>query len=207
MATIVLDPGHGGSDPGAVNGTRLEKDDNLRMALAVGQILARNGHRVIYTRSDDRFVSLNDRNRISNNANADAFVSIHRNASVNPSANGVETYVRVNPTPIALRLATNVLGNVVRAGVQSNRGIHQRDFQVLRFTNAPAQLLELGFISNTEDNRLFDINFEAYANAIAQGVMQEFGTGSTTPPIVPPVQPPPTTPRPSVGRDEGIILI
>jgi len=216
MATIVLDPGHGGTDPGAVNGTRLEKDDNLRMALAVGQILAQNGHRVVYTRSDDRFVSLNDRNRISNNTNTDAFVSIHRNSSTSPTPNGVETYVRVNPTPIALRLATNVLGNVVRAGVHSNRGIHQRDFQVLRFTNAPAQLLELGFISNSEDNRLFDVNFDAYANAIAQGIMQEFGTRVVAPPITPPRLPasapnvapfPHPTPRSPIGRDEGVLSI
>jgi len=213
MPTIVIDPGHGGSDPGAVNGNRFESHDNLRMALAVGAILSRcPGYRVIYTRTDDRFVSLTDRNRISNNANADAFVSIHRNASVNPAANGVENYVRVGANARARRLANNTLNNIVRIGVQRNRGLFERDFQVLRLTNAPAQLLELGFISNAEDNRLFDQNFNAYAQAIANGIIQEFGgCNQTTPPISPPTNqtttPPTTGPNCPSRPDETVRAI
>ena len=94
--TIVLDAGHGGYDNGAVSGTRREKDDNLRMALAVGNLLRGCGFNVIYTRSTDVFVPLIERANISNRANADLFVSFHRNASTNPAANGVENWVHTN---------------------------------------------------------------------------------------------------------------
>ena len=195
MATIVLDAGHGGYDNGAVNGNRREKDDNLRLALAVGNLLKGCGFDVIYTRSTDVFVPLLERSRISNNANADLFVSLHRNSSTIPTANGVENWVYTNPSSTAVASANYVLDRVVAAGVQSNRGIRYGNFSVLRETRAPAMLLELGFISNAEDNRLFDTRFDAYAAAIANGIARTFGTTcvSTPQPPVPPA--PPTAPE------------
>lgn len=197
MATVVLDAGHGGYDFGAVNGSRYEKNDNLRMALAVGNLLRGCGVNVVYTRNTDVFIPLLDRSQISNNAGADLFVSIHRNSSTNPTANGVENWVYLTPSQIAVAAADLVLSRIVSAGVQSNRGLRYGNFSVVRHTKAPAMLLELGFISNAEDNRLFDTRFDAYATAIASGILSTLGifcpgvSGPTTPPVTPPPPPAP----------------
>ena len=81
MATIVIDAGHGGADPGAVFEGRQEKDDTLRLALAVGKILEENGQNVIYTRTTDVYQTPFQKATIGNEARADFFVSIHRNSS------------------------------------------------------------------------------------------------------------------------------
>jgi len=94
MATIVIDAGHGGADPGAVFEGRQEKDDTLRLALAVGKILEENGQNVIYTRTTDVYQTPFQKATIGNEARADFFVSIHRNSSpVAGQYSGVETLV------------------------------------------------------------------------------------------------------------------
>jgi len=212
MATVVLDPGHGGSDPGAVNGARRESDDNLRMALAVGNLLRCCGVNVVFTRTGDTLVSLAERSRISNNARANLFVSIHRNSVANATANGVENWVYLNPSTQGVNSAYQVLNRIVAAGVQSNRGVRRGNFSVLRETQAPAQLVELGFISNAEDNRLFDARFDAYAHAIASGILASLGircqgvntgTAAVSPPPPPPVTPP--VPPPGSGASAATI--
>jgi len=180
--TIVIDAGHGGSDSGAVFGGRREKDDTLRLALAVQRLLQAQGQRVIMTRSTDVFVPLAERSAISNRNNADIFVSIHRNSSANTTANGVENYIFTTAPTVDMMYAHNVLDEVVNAGVQNNRGVIRGNFAVLRNTNAPAMLLEMGFISNARDNQLFDQNFNAYAAAIARGIMASLNGPSTPPP-------------------------
>ena len=184
MRTIVLDSGHGGSDPGAVNGARLEKNDNLNLALAVQRRLTDRGQRVIMTRSTDVFIPLAERSAISNRNNTDLFVSIHRNAAASSAANGVENFVYINPTPREIQYAQIVLDEIVRAGVQSNRGVKRGNFAVLRNTRAPAMLLEMGFITNQRDNQLFDQNFDAYAEAITRGILSALGLPAA--PGVPP---------------------
>jgi len=194
---VVLDAGHGGYDYGAVNGARREKDDNLRMSLSVGNILRNCGVNVVYTRSADIFVPLLERSQISNNARAGLFVAIHRNASTNTSAGGVENWVYSSPSQKAVAAANLVLNRVVAAGVQSNRGLRYGNFSVLRHTQAPAMLLELGFISNAEDNRLFDARFDAYATAIASGILSSLGVNCSG--VNAPTQPPVTVPPPPPG--------
>ena len=169
---IVLDPGHGGSDPGAVNGSRLEKNDNLRMGQAVRDLLQAQGQKVIMTRSSDVYVPLSERVSISNNNNAAIFVSLHRNAYTTATANGVETLVQTNSAPINTAYANNVHNEIVSVGVQSNRGVRQGNYQVLRDNRSPAMMVELGFITNEEDNRLFDQNFNEYAAAITRGILK-----------------------------------
>ncbi|HNW92632.1 MAG TPA: N-acetylmuramoyl-L-alanine amidase, partial [bacterium] len=95
LRKIVIDAGHGGQDPGAVGNALNEKDINLALALRTQNALRERlpGVQVILTRSDDRFISLGGRPKIANDANADMFISIHCNASVNTSANGFEVYV------------------------------------------------------------------------------------------------------------------
>ena len=169
--TVVIDPGHGGHDSGAVSGGRRESDDVLRLSLAVRDLLQAQGQRVIMTRTSDVFLSLGERSAISNRNNTDLFVSIHRNSSTNSSANGVENFVFTIAPDSTVQCAFDVLNQVVDAGVQNNRGVKRENFAVLRNTHAPAMLLEMGFISNVRDNQLFDQNFAAYAAAIARGIM------------------------------------
>ncbi|MCL2568397.1 MAG: N-acetylmuramoyl-L-alanine amidase [Oscillospiraceae bacterium] len=175
MKTIVVDAGHGGADSGAVYGGRLEKDDNLDLALAVQRRLEARGQRVVMTRSTDVFLPMTERSAVSNRAGADLFVSIHRNAAESHAANGVENFVYLDPTTFEVEAAETVLGEIVRAGVQRDRGVKRGNFAVLRNTNAPAMLLEMGFITNERDNQLFDENFNAYADAIARGVLLVLG--------------------------------
>ncbi|MCL2837703.1 MAG: N-acetylmuramoyl-L-alanine amidase [Oscillospiraceae bacterium] len=188
MKTIVLDPGHGGHDPGAVNGARLEKTDNLNLALAVQRRLQQAGQRVVMTRSTDVFIPLAERSAISNRNNADIFVSIHRNAFDNPAANGYETFVRTNPRPLDMQYAQNVHNDIVSVSGWTNRGVKQGNFTVLTSTTAPAMLLEMGFITNARDNQLFDQNFGANADAITRGILQSIGESGT--PTPPPITPP-----------------
>ena len=179
--TVVLDPGHGGSgNPGAVYGTRLEKNDNLRLALAIRDILAAKGVNTVMTRSTDVDVSLNERSNISNRSNADLFVSFHRDSSTNPIANGVGTFIYTSAPARTAGYGFNVSDNISDVGVQTNRGVLRANYAVLRNTVAPAMLLEMGFITNTRDNQLFDTNFNAYANTIARGIMTSLTQGQTS---------------------------
>jgi len=200
--TVIIDPGHGGSDSGAVNGTRREADDNLRFSLALGSVLSNCGLRIIYTRRTDVFVPLEERSRISNNNNANLFVSIHRNSHSNTSAHGYENWVYQNPSDAAVAAAWLVHDRIIRAGVTADRGVRRGNFAVLRNTRAPAMLLELGFISNANDNRFFDNNFSRHVLAVAAGILNYFGiacpgvTAPGTPPSItaPPINPPPPPP-------------
>ena len=92
---IVIDPGHGGKDPGAISGKNTEKSINLNVALKMGQLIEKNCSKVkvIYTRMTDVFIELNRRGEIANKANADLFVSIHTNSAKSSSARGAETYL------------------------------------------------------------------------------------------------------------------
>lgn len=92
--TVVIDAGHGGKDPGAVGGGYKEKDINLSVALKLGQLLEQQKDiKVVYTRKSDVFVELSDRTKISNNASANLFISIHANSAKRTTASGIETYV------------------------------------------------------------------------------------------------------------------
>ena len=172
MATIVIDAGHGGADPGAVFEGRQEKDDTLRLALAVGKILEENGQNVIYTRTTDVYQTPFQKATIGNEARADFFVSIHRNSSpVAGQYSGVETLV-YERSGIKEEMAENINRELEETGFE-NLGVKERPgLVVLRRTKMPAVLVEAGFINNGEDNRIFDENFEEVAQAIADGILQ-----------------------------------
>lgn len=176
--TVVIDAGHGGHDPGAVYGGRLEKDDNLALSKAVRDILKAQGVNVIMTRDSDVFIPLPDRARIANEADADLFVSIHRNSTATPDApqaHGVENFIYLTaPEQTSGRAAQSVLSRVADVGVQVNRGVKRGNYYVLRRTQMPSMLLEMGFITNAIDNRLLDENLNNYATAIAQGILDYF---------------------------------
>ncbi len=175
---VCLDAGHGGSDVGAEYDGRYEKDDNLRLTLAVGEILKENGIKVIYTRKDDEFVELEDRAAYANKKKATYFVSIHRN-SADVNASGVEIWIE-NAAPFyEEQMAQNIIDKISEVGYGTNRGV-KRGYQgnssgnylVNSATDMPSCLVEMGFITTEKDNTLFDENFDEYANAIAQGIME-----------------------------------
>lgn len=177
MAGVILDAGHGGYDNGAQFNGRKEKDDNLRLALAVGEILSQNGIPVSYTRQSDIYQSPSEKARIANESGADYFVSFHRNSS--PNANqyhGVETLVFDN-SGIKAEMAQNVNAQLENIGFR-NIGVRERpNLTVLKRTRIPAILIEAGFINSDRDNALFDSSFQDSAQAIADGIMETIGTG------------------------------
>jgi N-acetylmuramoyl-L-alanine amidase len=168
--TIIIDPGHGGFDAGASFQDRKEKDDTLRLALAVGQNLEKAGYTIYYTRTDDRYDSPYDKAQIANSTGGDLFLSFHRNfAEKQDLYQGVQALV-YDKSPVALRVAKDINEELEKVGF-SNLGIESRkELVVLRRTKMPAVLLEVGFINSIYDNELFDERFPEIVNAIATGV-------------------------------------
>ena len=114
---IMIDAGHGGSDPGAVYNGRQEKDDSLRLALAVGDILSRNGVDVEYTRTGDVYQTPFEKAQIANEADADFFISFHRNSSPSPNQyRGVEALI-YDKSGIKLEMAENIVNGMGTTGM------------------------------------------------------------------------------------------
>lgn len=173
---VVIDPGHGGNDVGAVNGNRYEKDDNLRLALKVKECLEEKGIDVVLTRTVDIFLSLEDRCEFANSRSADLFVSLHRN-SASSAVGGAEIWVGSDNSYRARSLAKTILKGLDDAGISDNRGVktgyitdRNKDYYVNSHTDMTSCLVELGFITSETDNKLFDENLDAYAQAIADAI-------------------------------------
>ncbi|MCI8893428.1 MAG: N-acetylmuramoyl-L-alanine amidase [Lachnospiraceae bacterium] len=181
-ASIVIDAGHGGYDSGASYQGRREKDDVLRLALAVGQKLAQDGYQVYYTRTEDVYDSPYEKAQIANAAGADYFVSLHRNSSPNPNTySGVETLV-YQENQVVNDIADAVNQRLSEVGFR-NLGIKERPgLVVLRRTQMPAVLIEAGFLNTDADNALFDQKFNEIADAIAQGIEEGIGAADTSRP-------------------------
>lgn len=165
---IMIDAGHGGTDPGAVNGSRKEKDDTLRLALAVGGYLSSNYDvKVYYTRKVDEFQSLISRTSYANGVNADLFVSFHRNSVDSGDANGYESLIcaKGGKAEVQAELFCKSMS------MFKNRGVKVRpEIAVLKNTKMPAVLCEVGFISNSHDNMLFDRLFVRIVNALCSDI-------------------------------------
>ncbi len=179
---ICIDAGHGGSDVGAEYDGRYEKDDNLRLALAVGDILEENGIDVIYTRKKDEFIELAERAELANRKHATYFVSLHRN-SADADVSGVEIWISSNAFYNESRLAQNILDEINKVGFGESRGVKRgyqgnplSDYLVNSATDMPSCLVEMGFITTAHDNELFDKNFDEYAQAVARGIMAGIDT-------------------------------
>ncbi|MED1672588.1 N-acetylmuramoyl-L-alanine amidase, partial [Pallidibacillus thermolactis] len=194
VRTVFIDPGHGGSDPGAVAGGYKEKDINLSVAKKVQSILKQRGYDVIMSRSDDTTVGLYDRPQMANNlSNVDIFVSIHSNANGNSSVNGIESYyykykpeypptinenMHNNPQRIerSVTLTQLIHNKMLSYTNANNRGTNGASFVVVRETRIPATLLELGYITNaSERSKLVTASYqEKLAKAIADGIEEYF---------------------------------
>lgn len=171
MPTVIIDAGHGGEDPGAVYQGRQEKDDNLRLALAVGNILENAGIRTLYTRTTDMTQTPLEKAAIGNRSDADVFLSFHRNAMPVPqSGSGAMTLIFERGGE-AEQVAKQIQKALTEAGFP-DLGIQERPgLAVLGRTRMPAVLIETGFIDRTEDNRLFDQNFQKIAQGIGDAVI------------------------------------
>ncbi|GEM_PF-1375038 len=182
---IAIDPGHGGSDPGALgpNLTR-EKDITLKVGLKVRDLLQSYGYSVVMTRtgdyrlSEDLSTDLLKRAQVANDNNADLFVSIHNNSASSPAATGTETFVHNSQTSSsdAYKLASNIQNKLIGALALPNRGVKYADFSVLRNTKMPAVLTELAFINNPKEEALLitDEFQNKAAKAIVDGILGYF---------------------------------
>lgn len=175
--TICIDAGHqgvgNGLDCGAVNEKYHEATATLAITKKVGAKLKAKGYNVVYTRTKEKSITLAERCRMSNNWDADAFVSIHLNAATNKSATGIETWRYTNVGKQTKALAENVQAELIKATGAKDRGVKtSSSFYVLKHTKASAILVECGFISNdAESKKLFSSSYQnKVANAIAEGV-------------------------------------
>lgn len=173
----VVDPGHGGADPGAVSGALREKDLTLAVALAVARELSLFGAAVRLTRQADKTVSLAERVETANAAGADLFLSVHVNAG---GGTGFESYVHPSADERTRRIRSAVHRKVAAVFAETgfpDRGEKQADLYVLRRTRMPAVLLEYGFIDHPHDAVfLADAKVRGrLARATAEGVAEAFG--------------------------------
>ena len=176
---IALDAGHGGSDPGAVYNGRQEKDDNLRLALAVGKILENSGVDVVYTRNNDIYETPFKKATDANTAGADYFISFHRNSGENANtASGVQNLI-FSKGGKSEAIAEDIQRQLVDLGFKDLGIVERPNLVVLKRTKMPAVLIETGFINNTRDNEKFDSEFDNIAQAIAMGILQGIGYGDT----------------------------
>ena len=166
----LLHPAHGGYDNGASFNGRKEKDDTLQVALAVGKRLEDAGYNVLYTRTEDRYDSPFEKEQIANRSGADYFISFHRNSGENPNTySGTQALVYEANTEAA-RLGEAINKELVDFGFKDLGVVERPGLVVLRRTQMPAVLMELGFINNEADNQLFDQQFDKMVDAIATGV-------------------------------------
>lgn len=176
--TVCIDAGHGGKDNGSDYRLRYEKNDNLKIAQAVAAYLTEQGVQVIMTRSDDTFLSLEERTAFANEKGADYFVSLHRNTG---DGNGVETWIRSNAGEETEALAENIMQGLSAVGIQRDRGVKKgtqksesKDYYVNLHTTMPACIVELGFMNSVADNQLFDEHLTEYAKAIGNAVLATY---------------------------------
>lgn len=179
-ARFILDPGHGGSDPGALLGSRYEANDVLRLSKRVAELIIATGETCAFTRVTDISLSLADRCSIANSGSFTYFLSVHRNAG---GGKGIETYYYSgsSATSTGAKLATSVQNSMVNSGIwTANRGVKTATFYVIKNTNMAAALAEVGFIDSTVDNDIFDKNFETLAVSIANGLLAMVGKSVST---------------------------
>ena len=173
---IIIDAGHGGKDPGAVgqNGTK-EKDVVLKISKWLALVLEKMGYDLRLTREDDTYPSWG--NRVESKQD-DLFISIHCNAVDNQKVKGVETW-HFSGSENGQKLAKLIQENIINNSDRRDRGIkHNKKFYVLRKTRCPAVLVEIGFISNLEEEKAINsINYQAVVVSSIVDAIEEYKEG------------------------------
>jgi N-acetylmuramoyl-L-alanine amidase len=171
---IVVDPGHGGSNPGAVANNSREADNNLAVSLKLRDQLVQAGAKVIMTRETDRTVAkegsslgqeLQARVDLAESNQADLFVSIHSNSNPQSSIAGAMTFYPNGKSP---KLATNVQNALINATGAVDKGTSPETFYVLRNTSMPSILVEMGFVTNAQEAA--KLNNDSYRTNISKGI-------------------------------------
>lgn len=176
MTKIFIDPGHGGPDPGAVGNGVTEEFVNLNVALELARLLRNAGYDVMLYRTtsdenvlENKNADLRNRAAMANQWGADYFISIHTNSSTNPAASGVEAYVyRLGGA--SERLGESITNAVSRELGSRDRGVMQANFAVLRRTNMPAVLVELGYLTNSTE--ALNLNSPAWQREVARAIFE-----------------------------------
>jgi N-acetylmuramoyl-L-alanine amidase len=190
---ICIDAGHGGDDTGASSGDQIEKEQTLKIAQLVADDLESDGIRVVMTRDDDSTTSLESRVQTANDAGALGFVSIHRNMynGTKTDVKGVEIWTSHDGEAGGTELARLVLKRLTDTGYVTSRGIKggsmddpDTDYYVIRNTQMPSILIELGFLSSEDDRAMVEEYADVTARAIADGIedwiSEQTETESTT---------------------------
>lgn len=210
---VIIDPGHGGNDPGAIGRTGLREDEvNLDIAKRLRKLLISSGVEVVMTRDSDRFITLPRRVDMANNSGADLFISIHSNANPSKSMNGFEVYYvatsvsdskrallsannsRINLGSLSFASSSRDLKVIVWDMIYTNsraesielsrsickaidrgldtkiNGVKGARYYVLKGAHIPAVLIEIGFLSNSGEERL--LRTSSYRQKIAQGIFE-----------------------------------
>ncbi len=170
VKTIVLDPGHGGKDPGAMSQIAgQEKDIVLSISGILRDLLVEKGYQVRLTRDTDVYIPLNERTQFAAEQEADLFISIHVNASTSASGSGIETYME-SKSAESFRLAHAIQEQLIFATQAKDRGVKHAPFVVLIGTRVPAVLIEVGFMSNPTEGR--KLTTEDYQRQLAQAIVK-----------------------------------
>ena len=167
---VFIDPGHGGTDPGASGNGLYEKEVVLSISKKVRNILISKGFEVELSRSKDQYVSLSDRAAQANAWDADLFVSIHCNSATSSSANGTECYTYPTANTSTKSLSKNMASALASKLGLTNRGHKEANFAVLRLSNMPAILIETAFINNANDASKLKTRENDFASAIANQI-------------------------------------
>ena len=181
---IVIDPGHGGKDSGAVGVYAIqEKDVVLKIAKQIVELnntVFKNCHEIFLTRYKDTLISLGDRTKMAKTLKADIFISLHCNHSDKPNARGLEVYVSKKQSEYSkesILLAYELQKELKESLGFESRGVKFANFQVLRETSDyfPSVLVELGFLSNWDENRFISKleNIVSYALIILKNLTRE----------------------------------
>ena len=177
---IFIDPGHGGHDPGSQTKSRKEKDDTLRIALQVKKELNKKNFKVYLTREDDSLTERIKIGKMANKKKAKLMVSIHRNKAGDPRAQGVEVFLPKDNNEKSRYLGKQIMKQLNDEGfakrrVRSGTLISENnEYDELSVNKMPSCLVEVGFISNKHDNKLFDKNLKGNAKAIADAIEKTY---------------------------------
>ena len=177
---IFLDVGHGGGDPGSQAMKHVEKDDTLKLTLAVKKELEDLGFKVYLSRDDDSDIDRAARGEMANEKNAKLMISFHRNKSPNGDGEGVEVWIPSSNSKECQTLGQNILDALVAQGFYG-RGVHpgtltdpNEDYYENSTPTMPSCIAEVGFVNWKKDNQLFDDNLEENAKALAKAIEASF---------------------------------
>ncbi len=183
---IFLDPGHGGSDPGAQTSGRNEKDDTLKIALLTKKALEKKGYTVYMSRATDKSVDREERGKMANRKKADLFVSIHRNtgdagSEAAATASGAEVWISSSDPDDSRLLGSEILKELKASGTMSARAVKSGtlpdpndDYYENEIPTMPSCLVELGFMTDKSDNKAIDNKSKKIAQALATGIDKSY---------------------------------